>query len=122
MQSAFRAFGVDLASFQTILYRFGDYSAAGLVMMSSQTLFYLAMVVILCTACVPGFQVMMSRNTFSALSREDVDYDAQLKDLGKFVSDLQNQILYKVDEGLKPKPVTPNEPIQVIIPLFISCC
>ncbi|KAF8093737.1 hypothetical protein N665_0379s0027 [Sinapis alba] len=37
-------------------------------------------------------------------SREDGDYDAQFKNLGKLVTDLQNQILYKVDEGLKPVP------------------
>lgn len=45
---------------------------------------------------------------YVAESREDGDYDAQFKDLGKLVSDLQNQILYKVDEGLKPKHVAPR--------------
>ncbi|CAH8382712.1 unnamed protein product [Eruca vesicaria subsp. sativa] len=30
------------------------------------------------------------------------DYDAQFKNLGKLVTDLQDQILYKLDEGLKP--------------------
>ncbi|KAJ4885239.1 putative proteasome inhibitor [Raphanus sativus] len=45
---------------------------------------------------------------YVAESREEGDYDAQFKNLGKLVTDLQNQILYKVDEGLKPKPVTPR--------------
>lgn len=39
---------------------------------------------------------------YVAESREEGDYDAEFKNLGKLVTDLQNQILYKVDEGLKP--------------------
>ncbi|XP_013589856.1 PREDICTED: probable proteasome inhibitor [Brassica oleracea var. oleracea] len=41
---------------------------------------------------------------YVAESREEGDYDAEFKNLGKLVTDLQNQILYKVAEGLKPVP------------------
>ncbi|CAH8286702.1 unnamed protein product [Eruca vesicaria subsp. sativa] len=43
---------------------------------------------------------------YVAESSEEGDYDAQFKNLEKLVTDLQNQILYKVDEGLKPVPPT----------------
>ncbi|KAF3521685.1 hypothetical protein F2Q69_00048989 [Brassica cretica] len=41
---------------------------------------------------------------YVAESREEGDYNAEFKNLGKLVTDLQNQILYKVAEGLKPVP------------------
>lgn len=46
--------------------------------------------------------VFGSVGNYVAESREEGDYDAEFKNLGKLVTDLQNQILYKVDEGLKP--------------------
>ncbi|KAG2329047.1 hypothetical protein Bca52824_000227 [Brassica carinata] len=39
---------------------------------------------------------------YAAESGVEGDYDAQFKNLGDLVTDLQNQILYKLDEGLKP--------------------
>lgn len=39
---------------------------------------------------------------YAAESGVEGDYDAQFKNLEKLVTDLQNQILYKLDEGLKP--------------------
>lgn len=48
------------------------------------------------------FYVFGSVGNYVAESREEGDYDAEFKNLGKLVTDLQNQILYKVDEGLKP--------------------
>uniref|UniRef100_A0A0D3CZL8 PI31 proteasome regulator N-terminal domain-containing protein n=1 Tax=Brassica oleracea var. oleracea TaxID=109376 RepID=A0A0D3CZL8_BRAOL len=39
---------------------------------------------------------------YAAESGVEGDYDAHFKNLGKLVTDLQDQILYKLDEGLKP--------------------
>ncbi|KAJ0247049.1 hypothetical protein HA466_0174940 [Hirschfeldia incana] len=39
---------------------------------------------------------------YAVESGAESDYDAQFKNLGKLVTDLKNQILYKLDEGLKP--------------------
>ncbi|WZZ17425.1 hypothetical protein YC2023_110514 [Brassica napus] len=39
---------------------------------------------------------------YAAESGVESDYDAQFKNLGKLVSDLQDELLYKLDEGLKP--------------------
>ncbi|CAH8311070.1 unnamed protein product [Eruca vesicaria subsp. sativa] len=39
---------------------------------------------------------------YATESREEGDYDAQLKNLDRLVTNLQNKILYKLDEGLKP--------------------
>ncbi|KAL0725664.1 hypothetical protein Bca4012_040263 [Brassica carinata] len=58
---------------------------------------------------------------YAAESREEGDYDAQFKNLDRLVTKLQNQILYKLDEGLKPVAYTtrtsskrnrePDEPV-----------
>ncbi|KAH0864955.1 hypothetical protein HID58_082166, partial [Brassica napus] len=43
---------------------------------------------------------------YAAESGVEGDYDAQFKNLGKLVADLHDQLLYKLDEGLKPAAST----------------
>ena len=46
--------------------------------------------------------VLFRFEKYAAESGVEGDYDAHFKNLGKLVTDLQDQILYKLDEGLKP--------------------
>ncbi|KAF2593882.1 hypothetical protein F2Q70_00045206 [Brassica cretica] len=51
---------------------------------------------------------------YAAESGVEGDYDAQFKNLGKLVTDLQDQILYKLDEGLKPVASTSQSSSRII--------
>ncbi|CAF2111598.1 unnamed protein product [Brassica napus] len=49
---------------------------------------------------------LVKSEKYAAESGVEGDYDAQFKNLGKLVADLQDQLLYKLDEGLKPAAST----------------